>query len=384
MQQNKTIIWCSIILTSVLAGLSLTLSVPVSWPQDGSNFYLSFTSNLIMACAHTTGAILFLLNRDVYKSDQRRAYLLLAIGTLLTGGGTLQISILTVFSPDSWYIRTGATILPFLLSGVFLYLGIRLFAKIVKLKDIVMRASIMLPAVFLFALSTSLLPHAYNPAVSEMNYDSLVAIFSWSGGLIFMAGWLAFKIRQSTGMLYISAMTWLVRALFFSSFVLFYEAGFVLVNTATYNLTLSLISHAVLIISGLLWIRAGYGFALTKFYTGDMSILRFLFSSTALTAINRPRTIIDMVTYAASLVSNSRDIDPLLDKVRAITSRLKPGQAPSIEDSRQLVDIYLKIEEYLTTTEAARNYSRKELRTHLDPLLERFVSNHESSTNTHI
>lgn len=382
MRRNKTLIWSAIIITTVLSGLALTLSIPVGWPPNDINFHQRFISNLIMACTHTAGALLFIFNRDVYKADQRRAYLILAIGALVTGGGTLQISVLTIVGFDSWYVKSGATILPFLLSGLIIYLGLRSFAKIVKVQDILTKAYVALPLIFLIALATTLLPHADNPAVTELNYDILVGIFTWSGGLMLIAGWLAFRIRQSTGMLYIRAMTWLVRTLCFSGFVLLFQGYFMLVNTTSYNPTLNLISDIITITSGLLWIRAGYAFALTTYYSGDMSLFRFLFSSTALTTINRPRTVVDMVTYAASLASNARDIDPLLDKVRAITSKLKPGESPSIEDSRQLVEIYLKIEDYLTTKEAARNYNRKELRTQLDPLLERYVIDSETRTKT--
>jgi hypothetical protein len=103
-----------------------------------------------------------------------------------------------------------------------------------------------------------------------------------------------------------------------------------------------------------------------------------LFAKPETDAVIRPKTVLDMVTYAAGLVSNSRDIDPLLDKVRLITSKLQPGQTPSPNENKELVTVYLQIEHYLTTKEPLRTFVRDELRARLDPHLRTMITSFET------
>lgn len=376
MQRNKAVIWGTLLLTLLLCILALALPTPADWPADNVEFHQQLIVNIIMATTHTGGAILLLTNLDVYKAGLRRAYIILAFGTLITGLGTLQISVLTLLS--AWttpYGTSGATMLPFLLSGVIMYLGVRSFARLLDTRHFLTKAWIVLPGAFLLALSSTLLPHAYDPRLTEATYDVLVAISAWSGSLMLLAGWLSYTIRLHTGAHYIHAMTWLTRALIFSGFILLYQGAYTLANDS-FNPFLNLVSNTITVVSGLLWVRAGYAFALTKYVDENISIVRFMLSQSAPSAEAHPDTVLDMVTYAAGLVSNSRDIDPLLDNVRAITARLKPGEAPSAEDKQSLVSTYLKIEQYLITKEMIRSYTQEELRAHLDPKLQKLIASH--------
>ncbi len=86
-------------------------------------------------------------------------------------------------------------------------------------------------------------------------------------------------------------------------------------------------------------------------------------------------SVLDLVTYAASLASNQDEIDPVLDKVRAISSRLGPGQMPAPTDEEVLLDVYMRIEDYLTTREPIRTFTKNELRVRLSPeLLQRLTA----------
>ena len=107
-----------------------------------------------------------------------------------------------------------------------------------------------------------------------------------------------------------------------------------------------------------------------------MSFLSMIFGP-AESEVAHPKTVLDMVTYAAGLVSNSDDINPLVDKVRLITSKLSPGETPSINENKELVAIYLQIEEYLTTKEVLRTFTREGLRSRLDPGLQAMISSAE-------
>ncbi len=378
MQRNKLLIWSILVLTVVLSLLALLLPTPGSWPPDSVEFHQQLIVNIIMATTHTGGALLLLINLDVYKAKLRRAYIVIAIGTLATGLGTLQISLITLLNGwESLYARSGLTMLPFLLSGILLYLGVRSFTKLVGAKHPLTKLYLVLPGVLVLVLLSSLLPHVQDRNILESTYDVLVGISVWSGLLILSAAWLALNIRRHAGAHYTHAMKWLTRALIVSSLVLLYQGVYTLINLG-FNPVLNLISNTVTLLSGVMWLRAGYAFALIKYYSDDIAFYKFLLSRTH-HDVSGPQTAVDMVTYAAALASNSSDIDPLLDRVRAVTAKLKPGEQPTAKDTQVLAEVYIDIERYLVTKEVIRTFTEKELRSRLTPELRQLVAQTKST-----
>lgn len=88
-------------------------------------------------------------------------------------------------------------------------------------------------------------------------------------------------------------------------------------------------------------------------------------------------SVLDMVTKAAGLASNPRDIDPLLDKVRIITSRLHSGESPTGADEATLLGVYLQLELYLTTKEPIRTFTKEELRARISKELRSRLETYE-------
>lgn len=373
MQRNKIIIWATFILTLVVCLVGLTLPVPASWESLSTSFHQQLVFNVIMAFFHTGGAILFLTNLDVYKSQLRRAYTIMALGTLVTGLGTLQITLIIIL--DAWqtaYARSGITMVPFILTGILLYFGVRAFARTVGTKHILTHGWVVLPtSIGLAIAAATLLPHIAG-RIPEATLRALVGIDTWSGSLLLLTGMLVWVVRKHAGAHYTSAMTWLGRALFIASTVLIYQGFYSYINSDNIWY-MDIISNGLVVLSGWFWVRAGYAFALTKYYNEDIPLRYFLFTSATQKSTNRAKTAVDMVTSTASLVSNSADIDPLLDDVRAITSKLKPGDKLSETDTRSLVATYLKLEQYLITRERIRAYKKQELRAQLDPTLQKLV-----------
>lgn len=110
-----------------------------------------------------------------------------------------------------------------------------------------------------------------------------------------------------------------------------------------------------------------------------MSLLHTLFGGTQDTTIlGTLHTPLDMVIHAASLVSNPSGIDPLLDQVRAMTAELSSGEHVSKVDEQRLVNIYLRIEDYLVTEEPLRVFQKDELRESLAPELLQILSVYEN------
>lgn len=70
------------------------------------------------------------------------------------------------------------------------------------------------------------------------------------------------------------------------------------------------------------------------------------------------KTMLDAVTFAATLVSKPADIDPQLDRVRAITASRKADDLTA-DDTRTLREVYDYIETYLTEKELIRSFTRE-------------------------
>lgn len=71
--------------------------------------------------------------------------------------------------------------------------------------------------------------------------------------------------------------------------------------------------------------------------------------------------LLDAVIYLASLVSDPQVIDPWLDKVRAVTSKMKPGQSLSKEDRAQLVTVLDRLTDHLLHHDTMRLFLEEDL-----------------------
>ncbi len=86
-------------------------------------------------------------------------------------------------------------------------------------------------------------------------------------------------------------------------------------------------------------------------------------------AVAGSTSAIDVVAYAASLASNPKTIDPILDTFREVTSHVKPNQALSAADQTALATVYLQLEQYLTTKEPIRAFTAAEIRQRVEARL---------------
>lgn len=380
MQRNRIIIGSTFLFTLLGAATAFAFPVPVSYPLSDIEFYLPFVANIIIAVLYVGAAIVFTTNLDVYTKRLRRAYAMIAISIVLVGLGTLQFSVIAVL--DAWrsaYVLGGGMMFPLVLASILLYIALRHLVLLVGARRLLTKVWLAIPFSLMIAYATSFLPHV-TVTLSEATFDTGVGVITFSAILLYIAGILAYSIRQHVGEVYQRPMSWLAGALLISGLTMTIQGIYTLVTT-DYDHILTRINNLVTIASGILWLRASYSFALTKYYAKDTSMLQFVFSQSGLEISSRPSTAIDLVTYAASLASNSQEIDPLLDDVRAITAKLQPGESPTEHDGKTLFQTYLKIEQYLVTKETVRNYTRNELREHIDPTLQKQLFTYEHNNN---
>lgn len=73
-------------------------------------------------------------------------------------------------------------------------------------------------------------------------------------------------------------------------------------------------------------------------------------------------TAFDLAKTAAGFASNTDDIAPLLHEIQMISEQLSPGALLTAEDEDSLFEVYLKLEQYLTTADPIRKFNKMELR----------------------
>lgn len=376
MQRIRTILIGTLLLTLIATVVSFFVPVPNSWPLSDLEFYLPFAANAIMACFYIGAAVLFMTNLDVYKTKLRQAYTGIALSSVIIGLGMLQISIIGAL--DAWrsaYVLGGGMMLPFLVATIMMYLSIRRLSLLTRTEHLFAHAWLALPVATAAAFGSTLLPHV-PVTLTESNFDKGIAVIMFSATLLALCAIIVRAVGKQSGAIYTRPLTWLVAALLVSGITLAIQCVYYLITT-DYDHIVTRINNIVGIVSGIIWLRAAYAFALTKYYSEDVPLLTLAFGQSDPSANTKFSNPVDMVTYAAGLASNSSDIDPMLDKLRAVTVKLRPGETPSGADTKTLVQTYLEIEHYLLTKEAVRNFSRDEIRRQIDPKLRALFAQYE-------
>lgn len=81
--------------------------------------------------------------------------------------------------------------------------------------------------------------------------------------------------------------------------------------------------------------------------------------------IEQDHALIDRITYIASLASESKVIDPMLDSLRKITSAWKGDEPLENPDRTQLSNLESDIKEFLITRDPLRSFTSEDLEDHI-------------------
>jgi len=334
---NKRFVFILLGVAVVVAGICLIdPAASAALRQDRLRLGLSVAMCLLQLAA---GWFFFASLKD-FKPGLRTAYILIAIGTFMVAVPVLIFAIVLAFNITADWL--GAISALFYFSATLIvYLGVRRFSKLLSIHSLWASPWLGLVLAVVAAAAVSLVPGA--PA-------GIAQLVAWSVSFSFAAMMVAFRIRSLIGPSYIRAMNALVTSLAFTAIAGLHE---ILVNTLWPN--------------GLSW-YTGYGVALWPYLLMMMFLLRagllFYYGDRNL-EIETNGTFTDAVTYAASLVSKPAAVDAILDRVRVITSNMKPGVSLTPEEKSVLVSVYLEIERYLVTTEPLRKLTSEQLRSHL-------------------
>jgi hypothetical protein len=347
MKKAHKIILVTVCLIIGLSLVTLTLPLPKGWDESETVFYISVIETVSFGVLQIGAALLFLQSLGAFTTGLQRAYRKIAIGLVFLGIALLQGALFNVF--NLWLhplVTAGLPGVPFLLSGLVIYLGVRSFARLLDIKSVLMSFIAVIALTGICAIALALLPHQES-VLKEIDFDLTNGLLVWVTVSSLVAAGIILKLKGQLSEVYHGALSWffaglVLTAMCFAIFITQELVGHHGQSAAYIPL------NFLFILNGLIYMKAGYAF--TRIEEGHYELPGHAVTS------------IDVVTYVGGLASNFQAIDPILDVVREISARQQPGESLSPQDEAALEQVYIKLEHYLVTTESLRKFTQQSLR----------------------
>jgi hypothetical protein len=358
---------------ALLAPLAtLAMPEPAKSTRTGFEFDFYMYTGVSITLVFVVAAIVFFMGLRGFSAKLKRAYTILCSGLIFYGIALVQVPIMTVTnSLDSPWSRSGIIAFPFLLAIIAMYWGITAFAKLFGVRSKWMSGWLVVSLSVLAAVVSVFVPH-FGEASEEIAFDSTVAFSVWGLGLLAASVIIALKAKRLANVTYTNALAWMFLG-FLSVWVIgvHYLVSIILVGDRS-QYAEGVLSLSPYVVSALLFTRAAYSFNAIAWLpaTTDASPRTFFGKpKKTATAVQHSISSIDIVTYAAQLVSNPHEIDPILDGLRTITATLPVGSQLSAEQNRSLQNIYLQIEDHLVQKEQVRTFTKEQVRAEMSQKL---------------
>lgn len=248
----------------VLAALTLLVPIPLSWHDTPVAFHMPLASTALFTVWTCGAAALFIMSLKAYKPNLQRAYRGIAASITLIALGSLQLPIMDGFNLwDSIWSEYAIDALPYIASGLILYVSTRQLAQLVGVTSPLTSPMVAGVLVVGGALGSVLLPHG------ALQVDSIA--FRASNGIValcalffLVSAIIILQIARHIGVHYVRAMLSLFSAL---------SAGTLILAAILVNALRTGTSHGVaplilitLPLLGTLFLQAGYIFTEAERY----------------------------------------------------------------------------------------------------------------------
>ena len=230
-----------------------------------------------------------------------------------------------------------------------MYVGVRRFAKLLQIKSVWMSGWFYALICLSAAIGIAVVPlQTPDPVYSPLMYDVLHAIGVVESLSYLAVAVLLWSIRANASIAYHRALGWFwlmaaLQAIMHSTFI---------ASDYVWRDSLVVLSAVLLLVSYFAQLMTGYAFY--RMSLGD---------EPAETVDNTDTTLVDVIVYVASLASKPGEIDLILDSLRRITAMDHGAQPAYTQNERRILEqTYRQLEDYLTTKEPLRAFSRDSLR----------------------
>lgn len=240
---------------------SFLIPAPPSWNDTSLAFHTTLANSVLYTLLHAGAAVLFLSGISAYKAALRSAYVKIASGIVLVGGGLAQVVFLNIFDLiQTPWVQYGGVMLPFVVAGLAIYFGTRSMAALIGVRSVLRNIWFVAPLLIVCVIIVSLLPHKPS-SLPELVFDISNAISAWDVVLYAASLGLVLKMRTHSGAHYASAISWLAIGLTGSVFI----STYILIGTLLSGAApAGILIDSIVAIGGLLYLKAGYSFARTK------------------------------------------------------------------------------------------------------------------------
>ncbi len=248
-----------VVIALAVAAWPLFGLVPEPWPGTDSEFHRIVTSATLFTGLHIGAGILFLIGTRAYRAKLRRAYMVMVVGIVLISLGLAQVTYLTAYGlMNSAWAQQGGLMLPFLLVGLLIYAGVRSMALQVKVNSPLTRWAFVLPIAIASAVFAVFLPHG-KLTMPELYADIGNAVIAADLAFYAICIVTVLQLKSRMGAYYTQAMAWL--ALGFIGSTTITTVG--LMTTLGVLPQNNVLLDILLIVSGLIYLKAGLEFAKT-------------------------------------------------------------------------------------------------------------------------
>lgn len=320
----------SVIITLIILGISLggVATLPPELPLAIATSLFSFAA-----------IPLFVMALRDFKHTLRHAYVLLCVGIVLYGIGQLQFPLFEIIDGSAW-VESGGVILPYIISIVCLFLGVRRFGKVVGLKSLWIAPWLAFPAGIILAIIAGFL--IASDQATAMQFEIFL------GTILLFSVMTVVHIKAMTAHRYQQALTLLALSL---GMLMFAAIHHIIVS-------LMLPADSWYFNSGIiLWPPF---LAAVFFSWAGLAFASIRLEETRPLASTSP---VEVITYIASFASNPSAINKPLDTLRSITATVNPNDDTlSKQQEVSLAELYKELEEYLITKEPLQHFTQAALR----------------------
>lgn len=263
--RTRGIIATTIIVTvlSALAALFL-IPIPDTWQGTWQGFHLPFALSAMTSLLQIGTVALFLRGIRIYKRELKVAYILLAVGMVLTALGSIQFPILSGFALwQSFWATSGLIVLPYVFSGLVTYMGVRKLARLIKVRSPLTSAWVAIPSVLALVGLSIFLPHVPSRSAEGL-FDTSVGVEVWGAMLIVVCAILSIQVTRHIGEHYRRAMAWLSTALIMAAGVYITSIIHTLATDSEPADLANMLINVAGALQGFIWLKAGYEFNATE------------------------------------------------------------------------------------------------------------------------
>lgn len=344
-----------IFIAAAFAAGFTTLLAATPAGQNPIAFHAQFLGSAIATILFFGAAVLLLAGLGGFTAKFKLGYILLCSGFIMLGIGLLQFPLLMLITDNiinlKW-VSSGGAILPLVAGNLLILFGTRTYARLFGVRGWRTSGTLAMGLAVLSGFLVTILPHPVWVGQTEQTFDSTAAGVAFSGTIFSMTGLMALQASRQASSLYARPLRLLAYGILITIFgpIMSLGAGFLL--TSGLEKVSSGFSPIPNIIAALVWLQSAVAFNAIRFEdsAGPQT------PKTAGASTDTGLAIIDVVVYLARLASSPRVLDPTLDKVRVITSRLGPNDLVPVKDQAILMEVYHELESYLATEEPVRRY----------------------------